>query len=47
LAAFFDNSLVDGTLIGDVMCQAFRNAHVEASYHVTRPGEGTTVVDEA
>ncbi|GEM_PF-52455 len=47
LAAFFDNSLVDGTLIGDVMCQAFRNAHVEASYHVTRPGEGTTVLDEA
>ncbi|MGQ9781599.1 MAG: homoserine kinase [Nitrososphaeria archaeon] len=47
MAAFFDNSLTDGTQIGNMMCKAFRKAHVEASYYIARPGEGTVIVDKS
>lgn len=46
MVAFFDNFSSDGIEIGKAMSQAFKNAHVEASYHITKPGDGARVIDK-
>jgi len=45
MVAFFDSSISDGSEIGKSMREAFNKAEVEASYYLTKPGEGTKVVD--
>ena len=44
MAAFFDNSICDGSEIGKSMCEAFNKADVEASYYITKAGVGARIV---
>jgi homoserine kinase len=44
MVAFFDTSVSDGSEIGRSMCEAFNQADVEASYHITKVGLGARTV---
>ena len=45
MIAFFDRGVTDGSEMGKAMCEAFNKAEVEASYYLTKPGEGTKIID--